>query len=165
MSYPIIARRRLIDVQQRGEALRAAMIEQRRRFSGSMAWKSRAGRDYLYRRIGRIEQAHGPRSAETEAVHDAFVRGKAAAEERVRGLRAALEGMGAVNRAMRLGRVPRQVARVLRRLDEAGVPGGSGLRCWNERPVLSMRRGQVFVLGVIGWRPMTSISPFMRGAT
>jgi hypothetical protein len=110
-------RQRLIDVQQAGEALRAVRADLRRRFAGSLEWKSRGNRDYLYRRMGKVEKALGPRSAETEAAQ------AAAAEERQAGLRQTLEGMARVNRAMGLGRVPRLVGRILRRLDEAGVLG------------------------------------------
>lgn len=117
------ARQRLIDVQQRADALRAVRIDLRRRFAGAMAWKQRCGRDYLYRRTGRIDKALGPRSPETEATHAAFTSGKAAAEKRQSGLRQSLESMARVNRAMGLGRVPRLVGRILRRLDEAGVLG------------------------------------------
>jgi hypothetical protein len=116
-------RQRLIDVKQRGEALRAVRAELKRRFAGSMEWRQRAGRDYLYRRTGKVEKALGPRSAGTETIHAAFRQGKAAAEEREAGLRRTLESMARVNRAMGLGRVPRIVGRILRRLDEAGVLG------------------------------------------
>jgi hypothetical protein len=67
---------RLIDVQQRGEALRSVQFELRHRFTGSMAWKERAGRDYLYRITGRVEKSLGPRSAETEAIYVAYTQGK-----------------------------------------------------------------------------------------
>ena len=117
------SRRRLIDVQQRHEALRAARSDLTRRFTGSMIWKDRGDRDYLYRRHGRIEKSLGPRSAQTEAVYQAFSRGKALVEQREDGLRKTLEGMARVNRAMGIGRVPRTVARILRRLDDAGVLG------------------------------------------
>jgi len=117
------SRQRLIDVQQRGEALRATKAELRRRFAGSMAWKTRSERDYLYRRKGGVDKALGPRSPETEAVYEAFVQGKAAAGEREKGLRHRLSGMARVNKAMGLGRVPTLVARILRRLDDAGVLG------------------------------------------
>jgi hypothetical protein len=117
------ARQRLIDTQQRGEALRSARIDLRHRFAGHMAWKPRSGQDYLYRRTGRIEKALGPRSAGTEAIHDAFRQGKAALEKREAGLRRTLEDMAPVNRAMGLGRVPRLIGRILRRLDQAGVLG------------------------------------------
>jgi hypothetical protein len=73
--------------------------------------------------MGKIEKALGPRSAETEATWAAFSDGKAAAEVRAAGLRLTLEGMARVNRAMGLGRVPRLVGRLLRRLDDAGVLG------------------------------------------
>jgi hypothetical protein len=73
--------------------------------------------------MGKVEKALGPRSAETEAIFGAFSQGKAAAQEREVGLRHTLEGMARVNRAMGLGRVPRLVGRILRRLDEAGVLG------------------------------------------
>jgi hypothetical protein len=116
-------RQRLIDVQQRAEAMRAVRTELKRRFAGSMDWKERSGRDYLYRRMGKVEKALGPRSADTEGVYTAYSQGKAAAREREAGLRHTLEGMARVNRAMGLGRVPRLVGRILRRLDEAGVLG------------------------------------------
>ena len=117
------SRQRLIDVQQRADALRAVRIELRHRFAGSMAWKIRAGRAYLYRRTAHAERSLGARSPETEAIHAAFTTGKAAAEGREFGLKRALEDMARVNRAMGLGRVPRLVARILRRLDDAGVLG------------------------------------------
>lgn len=116
-------RRRLIDAQQRGEALRAAQSELRHRFAGSMTWKSRGDVDYLYRRRGRIEKSLGPRSADTEVRYMAFSQGKALTEHRAEGLRRSLEGMARVNWAMAIGRIPRVVARVLRRLDEIGVLG------------------------------------------
>lgn len=117
------SRRRLIDTQQRGNALRAAWADQSHRFAGSMAWKDRGGKDYLYRRHGRVEKSLGPRSTETEAIFSAFCQGKALVEQRAEGLRKTLEGMARVNRAMGIGRVPRTVARILRRLDDAGVLG------------------------------------------
>jgi hypothetical protein len=117
------ARQRLVDVQQRAGALRSFQAELRRRFAGSMAWKARDGRDYLYRRTRRVEKSLGPRSEATEAIMAAFAAGKAEAEERVRGLRETLEAMAAVNRAMGIGRVPALVGRILRRLDDVGVLG------------------------------------------
>jgi hypothetical protein len=117
------ARERLIDVQQRAEALRESSASLRQRFAGSMAWRARNGHDYLYRRRGAIERSLGPRSEATERAHLAFTTGKAALTETVEGLRRTLAGMTRVNRAMGLGRVPAKVGRILRRLDEAGVLG------------------------------------------
>ncbi len=99
------ARQRLIDVKQRGEALRAVRTDLERRFAGSMACKPRDGRDYLDRHTGRVEKALGPRSAATEATSAAFVAGKAAALQRAEGLKRTLEDMARVNHAMGLGRV------------------------------------------------------------
>ena len=53
-------------------SVRAVRAELKRRFAGSMEWKQRSGRDYLYRRAGRVEKALGARSAETEAILGAF---------------------------------------------------------------------------------------------
>lgn len=117
------SRRRLIDVQQRAEALRVVQNELNRRFAGSMAWKDRGAREYLYRRHGQVEKSLGPRSLDTEAIYRVFTEGKAFAENRAEGLRKTLEGMARVNRAMGLGRVPRLISRILRRLDDAGVLG------------------------------------------
>ncbi len=117
------ARRQLAEVQQRHLALRALEAEMGRRFAGSMAWRRRAGRDYLYRRQRGIERSLGPRGADTEAAHAAFIAGKAAAEARIATLRRGLEAMAPVNRAMGLGRVPLVAARLLRRLDAAGILG------------------------------------------
>ena len=88
-----------------------------------MAWKVRDGREYLYRRDGRVEKSLGPRSPATEEIERVFAAGKALAEERANGLRQTLRGMARVNRAMGLGRVPSLVGRILRRLDEAGILG------------------------------------------
>src|SRR5688572_7298018 len=110
-------RQRLIDVQQRGEALRLLETDLRRRFAGWMTWRESSGHEYLVRRIGRVEKSLGARSPETEEAFRAFTAGKAAAEERRRGLRQVLQGMARVNRAIGLGRVPSLVGRILRRLD------------------------------------------------
>lgn len=116
-------RQRLIDVQQRAEALRQVEIDLCHRFAGWMAWRESKGHEYLVRRNGRVTRSLGVRGVETEAIHRAFTHGKDAAEERRRGLREALQGMARVNRAMGLGRVPSLVGRILRRLDESGVLG------------------------------------------
>lgn len=117
------ARRRLVEVKQRAEALRSVEAELQTRFKGSMTWRDRDSTAYLYRRQGRVEKSLGPRGEATERAHRAFVQGKADHEARAAGLRRSLEDMARGNRAADLGRVPRPVARVLRRLDRAGVLG------------------------------------------
>ncbi|CAH0143378.1 GSU2403 family nucleotidyltransferase fold protein [Roseomonas sp. CECT 9278] len=115
--------RQAVDCRQVFEALRAAEGELSRRFAGSMAWRTIHGKDYLYRRRGKVEKSLGPRSAETEAMETAFRAGRARADDLAQGLRERLERMAPVNVALRLGRVPNVVARVLRRLDEQGLLG------------------------------------------
>lgn len=116
-------RRQLIDVAQLHETQKAARDDLARRFAGYMSWRTVAGKQYLYRHIGRVDHSLGPRGPETEQAREAFDRGKAAAEERAAGARARLEKMAPVNRAMGLARIPKIVARILRRLDQAGVLG------------------------------------------
>ena len=117
------ARRQLTDFQQRAEGLRAVRADLRHRYAGSMSWKVRSDREYLYRRRGTVEKSLGLRSSKTEEIYRTFSQGRAAAEQLEKGLRTTLEGMASVNRALRLDRVPKLVGRVLRRLDDAGVLG------------------------------------------
>jgi hypothetical protein len=116
-------RRRLVDVRQLYEAWRAANAELRHSYRGTMHWRRRAGGEYLYHVVGKAEHSLGPRSAETEqlkADHDSH-------RDRLRGRIDTLDGrmreMARVNRAMNLGRVPKLAARILRRLDAAGLLG------------------------------------------
>ena len=113
--------RQLIDARQVFESFEAANAEAGDRFRGSMAWKQVAGREYLYRRRGRSDRSIGPRSPETEATMAAFTTGKVRNDKRVKDLRNRLEAMARVNVALGLGRVPRLVARIIRRLDISGL--------------------------------------------
>jgi hypothetical protein len=65
------ARRHLINVQQRAAAFRALEREMKRRYRGSMRWKKVGGREYLYRKTGKVDTSLGVRSPETEAAHHA----------------------------------------------------------------------------------------------
>jgi hypothetical protein len=117
------ARQRLINVQQRNMGLRDIVRTLRARYAGTMFWRNIGGREYLYRRVKSVEKSLGPRGPETEQAYKAFQEGRAAAEQRRLGHRSALEEMASGNRVVGLARVPRQVARILRRLDQAGVLG------------------------------------------
>lgn len=88
-----------------------------------MRWKTVRGVDYLFRESDRRGNGKllGRRSAETEAILQAFAGGKAAAADRVAGIRVRLDEQARLNKALRLGRVPRVVARILRQLDAAGL--------------------------------------------
>lgn len=115
--------RNLVDTRQAYDALLAAQAELDRRFAGSMHWRRRGARDYLYRVQGAVEKSLGPRSPATEATEAAFREGKARVAEAMAGLRERLERIAPVNAALGLGRVPDMVARIVRRLDGLGLLG------------------------------------------
>lgn len=117
--------RQSVDVAQAYEAWRMADRDYRERFAGSMFWQTvdAAGRRYLYRELKGVKRSLGPQSDETEDIHRAFTTGREAVKERLRGITDRLNAMAPVNRALRLNRVPRLAARILRRLDEAGLLG------------------------------------------
>jgi len=115
--------RQLTDARQVFEAWRHADVAYKQRFSGSMRWLTRRGRDYLHRKRGKREQSLGPRSAQTEMQYSAFIDGRSQAKDRLRALATRLDEMAPVNRALGLGRVPRLTARICRRLDQARLFG------------------------------------------
>lgn len=89
---------------------------------GSMFWRAIDGREYLIRRSVRASQKSlGPRTPETEGIHDRFVQRKSAAQDRVRGLREKIIVHQRMNRALGIGLVPPIVVSVLRALDRAGL--------------------------------------------
>jgi hypothetical protein len=116
-------RRQLIDTQQVFDTWRETSREARRRFGGSMRWAARNGVDYLLRKTGRTERSLGRRSDETGRIYDAFMNGRAANRDRLKGLAGRLDELAPVNRAMGLGRVPVIAARILRECDKAGLLG------------------------------------------
>ncbi len=116
-------RRQLIDTQQIYEIWRAENEESNRRFAGSMRWGKRNGTEYLLRKIGKTETSLGPRGAETEAIYEAFFRGRTENKTKLEGLAARIDQLAPVNVAMGLGRVPTIAARILRACDERGLLG------------------------------------------
>lgn len=117
--------RQIIDTEQVFDAWRTLSNEFPRRFSGSMAWKTVANRAYLYRKTSGIWKSLGPRTAETEHIFEQFHKGRQESRERLAALAARLNEMAAINRAMRLGRVPATTARILRALDKAALIGSA----------------------------------------
>jgi len=115
--------RQLVDARQVFEAWRSADIERYRRYRGSMRWLSRKGRDYLHRKIGKRERSLGRRSDETELIWQAFHEGRDKSKAELARLAARLDEMAPVNRALRLGRIPRITARIMRRLDRQRLLG------------------------------------------
>ena len=92
-------------------------------YTYAMRWKTVRNTEYLFRDRDRRGNGTslGPRSAQTEDLLAAFTAGRGAAKERLHLIREKIEEQARLNKALRLNRVPRVVARVLRELDEAGL--------------------------------------------
>ncbi len=88
-----------------------------------MRWKSVRGIEYLFRDHDARGNGKslGPRSSETEATLAAFLQGREAANQRLVDIRAAINEQARLNKALRLTRVPRVIARILRELDAADL--------------------------------------------
>lgn len=116
--------RQHIDTAQAYEVYQSSAKEYEQRFSGSMSWKtSTNNKEYLYKKSGAVWKSLGPRSSETETIHDQFHSGRNSSKERVSRLAQRLDELAPVNRAMALGRVPLLTARIIRALDERGLIG------------------------------------------
>lgn len=113
--------RQIINAEQAFHAYQAAREALKRRYAGSMAWKTVGGRVYLYRARRGVWKALGPRNENTEAVYERFRTGRAQARLRAAVLSKRLDRTAAVSRALNLGRIPRIAARILRALSEAGM--------------------------------------------
>lgn len=92
-------------------------------YTYGMRWKTVRNTEYLFRDRDRRGNGKslGPRSAETEKLLAAFSAGRGAAQERLQLIKEKIEEQARLNKALRLNRVPRVVARVLRELDQAGL--------------------------------------------
>ncbi|HMM54140.1 MAG TPA: GSU2403 family nucleotidyltransferase fold protein [Candidatus Desulfobacillus sp.] len=92
-------------------------------YAYGMRWKRVRGAEYLFRQRDRRGNGKllGRRSAETEKTLERFIEGKILAQERLAGLDAQLAEQARLNKALRLARVPRVVARILRLLEERNL--------------------------------------------
>ena len=92
-------------------------------YTYAMRWKTVRNTEYLFRDRDRRGNGTslGPRSAQTEDLLAAFTAGRGAAKERLHLIKEKIEEQARLNKALRLNRVPRVVARVLRELDQAGL--------------------------------------------
>lgn len=90
-----------------------------------MRWVQRNGTEYLYETIDRKGNAksHGPRSPESEAVHDRYLARKDALAARIEASRGTLSATCALYRALRLPFLPAEAAKVLREADLRGMLG------------------------------------------
>ncbi len=116
-------RRQFVDVVQTFEAWEESKAELVQRFVGSMRWVERKGHVYLLRKKGSSEVSLGRKTDDTEEIYRTFRDGRDAERKRCDALYAHLREMAPVNRALRLNRVPRLTARILRHLADARVLG------------------------------------------
>lgn len=112
----------LINTGQLFENYQAA-LSHARHYAYGMRWKKIRNVEYLFRERDRRGNGKllGRRSEATEAMLAAFKSGKISAEERLERVKAQLDEQARLNKALRLARVPRVVARILRQLDAAGL--------------------------------------------
>lgn len=115
--------RQFIDTTQVFTAWRDAYKRFEHGYAGAMKWAKRRSGDYLIRKTGTVERSLGPRSPETERIKAEYDANRKALKERQKQLWGRLEEMARVNKALRLGRVPKIAARILRALDNARLLG------------------------------------------
>src|SRR5258708_3024466 len=82
-----------------------------------------AGAEYLYLIAGKVERSLGVRSPATERIKSDHDHHRDRLKRRLATLDARIKEMARINRAAGLGRVPTTAARILRRLDGAGLLG------------------------------------------
>lgn len=93
-----------------------------RPYAGGMYWKRQGEYEYLVKTLPDNRQRRvGPRSPETEKIHEEFTARKRELEARLKSLRAALTDAERLNKALKAGRVPSVVVSVLRTLEDAGL--------------------------------------------
>lgn len=94
----------------------------RHSYKGRLSWRGRQ-RGYLYRSVGNVHKLVGPRSPETEKLQADYTAQRTRLRERRKALQQQLDKLAPINRAYRLGRVPRVAADILRALDAEGLLG------------------------------------------
>ncbi len=109
--------RQFIDVAQVFSGYRSAVRERRLGYRYAMRWRTIKGKAYLY--CG--QKSLGARNAVTEKKFNDYTKRRAALDDRIASTKARLDEMAPVNRALRLGRVPKLPARVLRALYDEGA--------------------------------------------
>ena len=112
LERPADAMRQYIDAVAAFEAWEEALKEAEQ-VRGGMYWHKGSGAGYL------VRKSLAPRSAQTEALYEAFQRRKERAQVRLAGLKAAVAKHKRMNRALRVGRVAPLIVQILRRLSEA----------------------------------------------
>ncbi|RWK23417.1 MAG: hypothetical protein E5X49_13725 [Mesorhizobium sp.] len=124
-------RREKINSDQRFTALLEAR-KKAKSFRGSLVWHAVNGIDHLMRSYYhsngvRRQKVEGRRSPATETQKANWEASRASARQTLSARQEQMERQSAVNRALRLGRVPLIAARIIRAIDDAGILG-EGIR-------------------------------------
>lgn len=89
---------------------------------GSMFWRAVKGQDYLIRATtGARQQSVGVRNAGTEEIHRRFTERKSALQAREKSLTGAVDRHRRLNLALRVGRAPNLLVKILGALQSRGV--------------------------------------------
>lgn len=120
-------RREKVNSDQRFSAYEQAR-QKAQSYRGSLVWHTVGGVEHLarsyYSSSGvRRQKMEGRRSFETEKTKADWEAARTSAQETLVARKEQLERQAAVNRALRLGRVPLLTARIIRALDNAGLLG------------------------------------------
>jgi hypothetical protein len=114
-------KRQYIDAEATFSAMEEALAEASQ-VRGSMFWRQQNDSDYLIRSSpAGTQKSLGPRCEELEKIHKSFIERKSILEERVKSLKAAVQQHQRLNRALRVGRTPKDVIAVLQALAHAGL--------------------------------------------
>ncbi len=124
-------RREKVNSDQRFAAWRDAKARAES-YRGSLVWQEVKGEQYLVRSHydasgNRRQKSEGRRSPEMERKKADWERARVEAKDRFKSMREVMIRQAAINRAVKLGRVPLVGARIIRSLDEAGLLG-NGIR-------------------------------------
>jgi hypothetical protein len=114
-------KRQYIDAEAAFSALEDALAEAQT-VRGGMIWRTQNGTDYLIRTSpARTQKSLGPRNPTLEKIYADFLLRKQSAEDRVKALKAAVLQQQRLNRALRVGRTPKDVILILQAIAQAGL--------------------------------------------
>jgi hypothetical protein len=114
-------KRQYIDAESTFRAFEEA-LQEAANVRGSMFWRTQNGADYLIRTSATgLQKSLGPKTDALQSVYERFMQRKAESEERVKSLKAAVLQHQRLNRALRVGRTPKDVIAVLQALAAAGL--------------------------------------------
>ncbi|CAN7641654.1 hypothetical protein LJR130_004893 [Variovorax sp. LjRoot130] len=131
-------------------------------YAGSMYWKREGAYEYLVKTKPRrrIQERLGARSEQTERTFMEYISRKKALESRLQSLREALTEAEPMNKALKTGRTPDLVVRLLQALEMQGC--SSTLPSWAHTPCMPTKRPRVFASRRAHWPRKTSTCCGMR---